>query len=444
MNDINAAVQFDIGTFHNMQIDSLTGFDISQLESSIENKRVIIFSPRLRNRNVLMAGFIAQPGTYLYTLSSHDSTLTVFLENLVNGLSDTIPNFGAQTLQALNASSTTPRDLAEALVADLGKAKPKCTILILNDLDILEQNDEVSTFLQHLVDSLPQASHLVINSRNINYYPWNQLVQTGEAVVLGEETGLGGGIFNAGAPEIAHLEVYGFGTGRVFINGAPVDTWDGPLPRNLFYYFIDHPMVTRDEIFETFWPGLSTKEATNVFHVTKRKISERLGYELTSYSGGFYRPSNQIKTHYDVALLEKSFQSGSSKRDKSEIEDWYEVIHLYRSEFLHKLDMPWILDRREQLKRTYAEALISMGRIFKSLNETDRAIHYYLRSLRELPYREDIHRDIMTIYYGRGEADKALAQYATLEAILRRSLNIKPSHATILLRDMITGENTRR
>ena len=41
-------------------------------------------------------------------------------------------------------------------------------------------------------------------------------------------------------------------------------------------------MVTRDEIFETFWPGLPTKEATNVFHVTKRKISERLGYELTS------------------------------------------------------------------------------------------------------------------------------------------------------------------
>src|SRR6185295_16856224 len=123
-------------------------------------------------------------------------------------------------------------------------------------------------------------------------------------IVLGEEQALAGGMFSATEEERPHIEVYAFGSGVVRVNGLPVDTWDGPLPRNLFYYFVDHPMVTRDEIFETFWPDLNTKEATNVFHVTKRKISERLGFDLTTYAGGFYYHSTKINLQYDVAVFD--------------------------------------------------------------------------------------------------------------------------------------------
>ncbi len=102
--------------------------------------------------------------------------------------------------------------------------------------------------------------------------------------------------------------------------------------------------------------------------------------------------------------------------------------------------MPWIDERREHLRLTYASALISVGRIFKSLNETDKAISFYLRALREVPQREDIHRDVMTIYEGRGERDKAVAQYKALKDILKRTLGITPSSATRTLYSMLTGE----
>src|SRR6185436_12766505 len=134
-------------------------------------------------------------------------------------------------------------------------------------------------------------------------------------------------------PTSPHLEVYGFSGGSVFMNGLPVESWDGPLPRNLFYYFVDHPMVTRDELFETFWPELPTKEATNVFHVTKRKISERLGFELTAYSGGFYRPSGQMAVHYDVRNFETLLGAVSFEDEElTEVPPaWYSAIHLYRT-----------------------------------------------------------------------------------------------------------------
>ncbi len=417
-------------------LKSLTDLSPADIAAQIEDRSVILFSPRLRNHNILMAAFISSPDAYLHALSENETTLSAFASGLVADLREFFPSFGSQTLAAVDAA---PADLADALAADLKQLKSAIQILVLDDLDILVPTDDTTAFFERFIAKMPRGLKLVVNSRNLSYRPWGQLAHSGEAAILGEENAIDGGIFNPSASEKPHLEVYGFGTGHVYMDGLPVETWDGPLPRNLFFYFIDHPMITRDEIFETFWPGLATKEATNVFHVTKRKVSERLGYELTSYSGGFYRPSNELEIHYDVKNFEKEVATGSEGGAES-IETWYRAIRLYRTEFLHTTEMPWIDERREHLRLTYASALISVGRIFKSLNETDKAISFYLRALREVPQREDIHRDVMTIYEGRGERDKAVAQYKALKDILKRTLGITPSSATRTLYSMLTGE----
>ena len=103
---------------------------------------------------------------------------------------------------------------------------------------------------------------------------------------------------------------------------------DGALPRNLFFYFIDNPLVTRDDIFGTFWPTLSIKEATNVFHVTKRKISERItmkveesgNYELTQYSSGFYMPGDKVVRHYDAGDFQDAVEKAATTMDEREEE----------------------------------------------------------------------------------------------------------------------------
>ncbi len=425
-----------------MPPETLTELDGQTIVAQIEDRAVILFAPRFAHRNAFMSWFSGpKQNAYFYTLQSQDTTIQTFLANLVNGLADFDPHFGSQTTQAVRQRNARPQDLAEALAADLGKAKPKARFLILDEFDYLTPGEPVSAFFLHLSEHLPAGLQLVINSRLLPYDPWASLARAGTAVVLGETSVLDGGIFNPAVPEIPHLEVYGFRAGQVYMNGMPVDTWDGPLPRNLFYYFIDHPMITRDEIFETFWPDLPIKEATNVFHVTKRKVSERLGYELTAYSGGFYRPSDEISIHYDVARFEEAVQEGSQIQGPSTPDVWYHAIKLYRSEFLHKIEMPWIAQRREHLRLRYAEALIGVGRLHKSLGDTERAISYYLRALREVPQREDIHRDVMTLYETRGERDKALAQYKTLSDILKRTLNITPSKATRTLYNLLIGES---
>ncbi len=145
--------------------------------------------------------------------------------------------------------------------------------------------------------------------------------------------------------------------------------------------------------------------------------------------------------HYDVQRFEANVQEGSiAEAPENPIRISYDAIRLYRSPFLNGLEMPWIQERREHLRLAYVSALVGVARIYKSLKEYDRAISYYLRALREVPGREDIHRDVMSIFDLTGQKDRAVTQYQLLEHTLKSTLNITPSKTTRTLYKLITGE----
>ncbi len=399
----------------------LTKLSLDDIPSRIRKYPVILFSPRSRHRNVFMAAFLATSDTYLYTLSPTETTLSAFALGLVAALQKFFPDFGSQTVQALTAG---PVDLAKALIADLKHLKT-ARMLILDEVDRLHPDANTAAFFKHFLTKLPHGMQVVVNSRVLPDRPWGELVREDLALALGEEIEPGGNILSNTTDTRPCLEVYGFGTGHVYVDGLPVETWDGPLPRNLFFYFVDHPMITRDEIFETFWPGMKMKEATNVFHVTKRKVSERIGYELTTYKGGFYRLSDEVQLHYDVANFEKAAPASDDGSDV--MQPLCQAVQIYHHEFLHTNTMPWISQRREQLRLSYAAALISLARFYTGQENDALAVSYYLRALREVPQREDIHRDVMTIYGQQGEQWKISAQYKALQDTLKHSLGIAPA-----------------
>ena len=202
---------------------------------------------------------------------------------------------------------------------------------------------------------------------------------------------------------------------------------------------MDNPLITRDEIFATFWPGLSVKEATNVFHVTKRKISERISmkvsesgsYELTQYTSGFYIPSGKIVRHYDTVNFRESIERALITTDVREEERLYRrSIDFYKAPFLQTVNMQWVEERRENLCQLYAQALIGMGRINKMRHDDERALGFFTRALRETPEREDIHREVMSLYINLGMPGDARMQYQRLEKMLRETLGISPSRET--------------
>jgi DNA-binding SARP family transcriptional activator len=412
-----------------------TGF--SDFEQKIRGKPLIIIYPRHRSRSALVAMFLQvyRQNIIYYNLGERDTTLTSWLDHMVNA-DQFPPTFGEHTRAALAARSD-PEDLAAAFSADLAAWSTGPFMLLLDTFDSLEPSEAVDRFFRALPTKMPEQAQIVINARLLDVDPWNVLIHAGQAEVVGNDEAITGGIYGE-EESLGQLEVLALSGGHVYADGRPVISWDGSLPRHLFYYFVDHPMVTRDEIFDIFWPRMPVKEATNVFHVTKRKISERLGHELTSYSGGFYVPSPRLSVHYDVRVFENAMNQ-ATEYEQDAPGHWYQAVQLYRSDFLPDIHTPWVEARREVLKNKYAQALIGLGRYHRGLNELDKALGYLLRALHQKPDWEDVHQDVMMIYYQQGRRDDAITQYKQLERTLVRMFGIKPGKDTRHLYDVISA-----
>jgi DNA-binding SARP family transcriptional activator len=429
-----------------MIYQEVTNVSIETFREKAAGKKVVLLYPWTTYRNLFLTHFLASMDTGLlyYRIQEDQASLTGWLGDMVEELDSVLGGFGSSLRAAL--PSAQPEAIGEALAADLAAYSSEPLALFIDEFDRTPLNGEFRSFIRALVAALPAHAQLVISSRRLTYQPWYDMVASGQAVVLATENRKDDVMFTVDPNPRPQLEVYALGRGYALVNGQAITNWDGALPRNLFFYFMDHPLVTRDEIFATFWPGLSVKEATNVFHVTKRKISERISmkvgtsgnYELTQYSGGFYMPSEKVVRHYDVADFQEALEKAMTASSDEQEEKWLAMaIELYKSPFLQTVHMDWANNRRESLRQLYAQALISMARLHKRQNQLPNALGFFVRALRETPEREDIHREVMNIYLRMDMVDDALMQYRALETILSDSLGIGPSRETRELYDVI-------
>ena len=203
------------------------------------------------------------------------------------------------------------------------------------------------------------------------------------------------------------LEVYALNGGQVVLNGTTIRSWDGVLPRLLFYFLVDRGIATRDDIFHNFWRDVDIPEATNVFHVTKRKLNEMLGIELMIYDGGFYRFSPNIELRYDVLAFMNKVQEGDLADDDTQASASLETaLRLYRGDFLNAYELEWIRQRRYELRQSYCEALGHLGRVRERQERLTEAIGYYLQGLR-LGDKESNLRRVMSLYERLGDEQGA-------------------------------------
>jgi two-component SAPR family response regulator len=422
------------------QVVTKVTLDLESFRERSAGKKVVILYPWTNYRTLFLTHFYQNnnAGLLYYRITEEQTSLISWLNGMCEEFSKLNSDFGT-TLKVAIESRKKSVALAEALASDLAAVKAPETTLYIDELDRLPFDAEFEKFINALVGALPKNAQLVFNSRMLMHQPWYDLIANGEAIVLGTEHRKDNGMFTLEKKEHPQLEVYALGRGYTIVNGQQVDNWDGALPRNLFFFFMDRPLVTRREIFETFWPELPVKEATNVFHVTKRKISERISlkidpsktYEMTQYGGGFYTPGDKLTRHYDVFDFQADVERAMISADEDQEEQLLlRAVEYYKSPYLQDTDMPWIVQRREQLRLLNSQALISLGRIHKRRGDSELSLGYFTRSLAHTPEREDIHREVMNIYLKLGRKQDAQVQYRQLAETLRTTYNINPSRET--------------
>ncbi|GAB4518776.1 MAG: hypothetical protein OHK0046_26840 [Anaerolineae bacterium] len=367
----------------------LRSLAVRQLHSLEAKVRLVVIHPNYLQQHLILAEFLDKAALYV-RFEGHKLSHNALKEQIETAL-HTQP--APETL-LLDECDRAESYAIDSLLTEVLKALPNVRVILF------------SRKIPHCIVNNPEMRHQTA------FIPTDSTAMLWDYALLDDVEPL--------------VEVRALGEGRVLINGRTVDDWDGILPRSLFFYLIDRGMTTRNEIFETFWPNLPTREATNVFHVTKRKVSEVLGLDLTTYWSGFYRISSTLRLSYDVVLFTELLQKSAVAASDEAEEHLDRAIGLYQGHFLSSVDMEWAKKRRQELAQDYSDGLINLAKTKEKSDHKQQALGLYLRAAAANQHREDLTHSIMKLYHEQGMHADALEAYNRLTTELTTDLGVKP------------------
>lgn len=399
-----------------MNLNSLIEASYQAFKERGRDARVVLLHPQSRYRSVLVAQLLNDPDTraFYYAMGPDDVNVRSFLSGITHDLANQHPTFGRHLNQIHFESQNDEAALLKAFVADVGELSNEPFLLILDEYDRTDSADDLQAFTEQMILHLPPHSQLVINSRTLPRLPWVSLIAQRKAVILLDDQVVASDFYGMKAEGPNRLEVNALGPGYVLLNGEPVETWEGHLPRLLFFFALDRPVVTRSEICQAFWPDLENDQAVNVFHVTKRRLHKALDFDVLVHEDGYYRVNPDVSIYYDIMAFVGALVQGRAPETEDKAARWQEAIELYRGPFLQGHSDKWIVERRRDYQTGYLEALGQMARIRLEEGRQENALSLLQKASSENDRYEPIHRQIMQLYADLGRRSEAAAHYQRL------------------------------
>lgn len=381
-----------------------------------EAARVTLLHPRSRYRSLLVARLInsSEFPAFYYALGPDDINLSSFLSGITHDLANQHPTFGRHLNMLPSESESNLNAIITTFARDIGELSEKPFYLILDEYDRSDEADDIQMFIEKLTAHLPEHCKLIINSRTLPRLPWVSMIARGDAVIIEDEQVIRRDFYEIQGKGSKMLEVYALGPGFVLLNDQPIDSWEGHLPRLLFFFALDRPVITRSEICQAFWPELDMDQAVNVFHVTKRRLHKALDMDVLVHDEGYYRVNPDLDIYYDVMHYVAHLMDARDQRSSNTLAAWQRTVDLYRGPFLQGHNDGWIQDRRADFRAGYLEALMNMAQYRLAEDRPEHALSLYQRALSEDNQREDLHREVMNLFSKLGRRSEAAAHYQRL------------------------------
>lgn len=214
--------------------------------------------------------------------------------------------------------------------------------------------------------------------------------------------------------------------------------------------------VVRDELIELLWADEQPKDGAQMLKIVVHYLRRGLGqaedgdaeppFILTEPNGYAFNPASAHRL--DAIEFEKRAEEGLRFERRGR---WREALaalqgaaEIYTGDYLH--DEPysdWCLKRRRQLREKLCDVLLTAARLQRSLGNYDSAARYYRRLLDLDPCLEDVHRDLMEVFYFSGRRAQALRQFEACRLALRDEFDVAPGMDTETLYRSILAGNCR-
>jgi DNA-binding SARP family transcriptional activator len=244
---------------------------------------------------------------------------------------------------------------------------------------------------------------------------------------------------------IAELRVFALGPARVEKGGRPHDSSPDWIqkPRELLYYLLSHPEGrTKEQIGLALWPDASTAQLRSSFHDTVYRLRRALGAkEWVSFEKGRYTLNRSLPYSFDVEAFEENLSEARrlhSEAPEQAIRHLQKATGLYGGDFLEDSAVSeWAMDRQEELRREYGEALLLLGGLLFARERYAEAADVYRKAIAHDELVEEAHRELMRCQTALGERGRAIRHYEELVKLLDERLGTAPASETSALHERL-------
>lgn len=405
---------------------------IEKFRENSENARAVILQPTSKHRTALVAHLLTS-GEYTplyFALTPESGDLEVFIDAMLRSFAEQNDEIGkyasAAHAQYHKGMQAFREATIEGLVRDFQTLSGKRVLVIFDNFDYAENAEEVQRFVEELIVRLPDNCLAVINGRSQPRFPWNSLIAQTRAIILDDDKVVTQTVQPSPDNPIGQLDIFALGPGFVYFNDKPITEWEGHLPRLLLFFAVDRGVITRDDFHRAFWGDLSDVQATNVFHVTKRRLHRAFDLEMLEHQDGNYRLRPGISIYYDAFDWTQALIRARDVSNEDPSKDYERVLELYRGPFLKGHDDAWILTRRQDILAGYVEAAIYLAGMYaeryrksKATNHSamEKAITLSREALKEAPTHAELvatTMKLLTEFGRRSEAYEILRRYEDL------------------------------
>jgi non-specific serine/threonine protein kinase len=236
------------------------------------------------------------------------------------------------------------------------------------------------------------------------------------------------------------LRIFALGPARVYRGEEALASseWTYAKSRELLFYLLGHPSRTKAQIGLDLWPEASPSQLRSTFHNVLHHLRQALGRpEWVLFEKGRYAFNRSLNYFYDVEAFESKLAQARRVEDEAPaqaISHLKEAVELYGGDFLQDCaESEWAFVRQEELRRTYQEALIELGRLLFAEDRYAEAVEAYRRLIGHDALLEEAHRELMRCQARLGERSRALRHYRDLVELLRKELGSSPAPETTKL-----------
>ncbi len=247
------------------------------------------------------------------------------------------------------------------------------------------------------------------------------------------------------------LQVFLFGGSVRVCNDSGEEIRLRPSGQALLAYLLLHRQRThrRETLADLFWGDQNEKQARHCLSSTLCRLRSQL--EAHAPAGAVYllTSNDEIgfnqESHYwlDVAHFETNINrclaQPPTTMTQADVCLLEETLQLCTGELLENLYDDWALRAREYFRSLHLKALAHLMHYYHHQGALEKSLSYGAQILQIDPLREQIHREVMRLYWESGYRDKAILQYELCRRALAAELKIEPMEETQSLYAQMTA-----